>query len=368
MKTFENFTTKKSNTIKFIEKSRYIHDNKYDYSEVDYKNNNTKVIIICPIHGRFKQIPRSHTSGIGCPKCGKGTLTRDEFIEKSLELHNDKYDYSLVSNDIENTKNVDILCREHGVFRTTPYNHLRGIGCSKCSGNRKLTTDEFIQLSKNKYSKYNYNYDKTIYTGYSKSCTITCPIHGDFEVLPSLHLNGNSHCNRCSDRKIWDFDYFVDSGNKIHNNKYLYDKETFINSSKSAKITCRLHGDFYQSPESHIRLGRGCPVCSESRGEKAIANFLINNNIKYERYKKFDDCKNKLRLPFDFYLPDFNMCIEFDGIQHFEPVKRFGGVSEFEKVKLRDKIKDEYCRNNNIKLVRIDNINDIENKLKFLCQ
>ena len=266
MKRFENFTTKRSNTDEFIEKSKQIHGDKFDYSKVSYKNNNTKVKIICPKHGEFEQIPRSHTSGIGCPMCGKGTLSKDEFIEKSKQIHGDKYDYYNVPYKIENVKKVDILCKKHGIFKITPQIHLRGTGCSKCSRNRKLTTEEFIELSKNKYSRYNFNYDKTIYDGYNKNCIITCPLHGDFVVIPSLHLNGNSHCKKCADIIIWDFDYFVNSGNKKHNNKYLYDKDSFVNSVIKTKIVCPKHGEFYQRPDSHVRAGYGCLMCRESRG------------------------------------------------------------------------------------------------------
>ena len=73
-------------------------------------------------------------------------------------------------------------------------------------------------------------------------------------------------------------------------------------------------------------------------------------------------------MPFDFYLPEYNICIEFDGIQHFEPRDAFGGKVEFEKTKLRDKIKDDYCKNNGLSLIRISNIRDIKNKLYFLCK
>lgn len=365
MECFENFTTKKSNTDEFIKKAIKIHGDKYDYSLVDYKNNNTKVKIICPIHGVFEQIPRSHLIGINCYKCGKGSMSKEQFIEKSIKKYDDLYDYSNVLTEIENTKPVDIICKKHGVFTTTPSRFLKGIGCSKCAGNRKFTTEEFVELSKQKYSDYDYNYNKTIYNGYYNKCIITCKKHGDFFVIPSLHLNGKSHCNRCSDRKVWDFKYFSDYGNKVHNNKYIYDEESFVNSTTRCKIICKKHGIFYQIPDAHIR-GNGCPICRESKGENRISIFLTDNSINYIKNKKFDDCKYVHKLLFDFYLPELNICIEFDGIQHFEPRDKFGGINEFEKIKIRDRIKDEFCDKNNIKLIRISNIDDIEEKLNFL--
>lgn len=369
METFESFSTKKSNTEDFIKRSKIKHGNVYDYSMVEYKNNNTKVKIICQMHGVFEQIPRSHISGNGCYKCGKGTSNKSNFEEKSILKHGNKYDYSQVNDEnFQNTKKVQVICPTHGPFFIDPKRHLKGVGCSGCSGNRKLTTNEFIGLSKEKYSKYNYNYDKTIYNGYDKYCTITCPKHGDFLVNPSLHLNGVSHCKGCSDRKIWNFEHFLNSAKEIHGDKYKYDINSFKNSTTKTKITCIKHGDFYQSPESHIRQKSGCNICRESKGESAVFKFLTKHNIKFERYKKFDDCKHIHKLVFDFFLPEVNICIEFDGVQHSEPRDHFGGETEFENTKIRDKIKNEYCDEKNIKLIRISKINDIEIKLNFLCQ
>lgn len=365
---FESFTTKRSNTEDFIQKSKNVHDDKYDYSLVEYKNNNTKVKIICPIHGVFEQIPRSHISGIGCYKCGKGTINRDIFIQKSIEKHGDKYNYSLVDDgDFSNMKKVEIVCPQHGSFFLQPKLHMCGVGCSKCAGNRKLTTEEFIEMSKKKYASYNFDYTKTKYTGYNNSLTIICPKHGDFEVIPALHLNGTSVCNLCKKSKTWNFDYFRDCANLTHGNKYEYFSDDFVNSITKTKILCKKHGLFYQRPDSHV-IGAGCPICKESRGERVIANFLDKFNIKYERSKKFDDCKLISKLPFDFYLSDYNICVEFDGIQHFEPRDRFGGIEEFNKVALRDAKKTQYCLDNNIRLIRISKISDIEEKLRFLWE
>ena len=366
-KILEKITTRKSNTGEFIKKSENIHGDKYDYSLVEYKNNNTKVKIICKIHGEFEQIPRSHTSGIGCSKCSLGTITSEIFIKKSIKKHGDRYDYSEVNeSEFQNTKPVKIICTEHGPFFLTPRRHLNGVGCSKCSGNRKLTTEEFILKSKDKYSKYDYNYDKTIYNGYFNDVTITCKKHGDFVVNATSHLNSASHCNYCANIKKWDFEYFIYVANKIHNYRYEYDKSTYTNSVVKTKITCKKHGDFWQLPDSHVRMRNGCPSCRESKGELATSDFLTENNIEYVRHKKFDDCRHIHALIYDFYLPEHNLMIEYDGIQHFEPRERFGGQVEFEKIQIRDGIKNKYCENNNIQLIRISSIKGIPEKLNFL--
>ena len=94
-------------------------------------------------------------------------------------------------------------------------------------------------------------------------------------------------------------------------------------------------------------------MCKSSRGEKKIISFLKNENIQYFSQFKFDECKNKNKLPFDFYLPNHNICIEFQGEQHYHPIPYFGGEDKLKKVKKRDQIKRNFCKNNLIKLIEI---------------
>ena len=127
--------------------------------------------------------------------------------------------------------------------------------------------------------------------------------------------------------------------------------EEFIKKSKI------IHGDFYDYSES------------EYKGVRIPIDIILDENkIEHVRNFKFSDCRNINLLKFDFYLPKFNICVEFDGIQHFEPRELFGGIDEFNKTKKRDEIKNTYCRDNNIELIRISDIDDIKDKLKFLWQ
>jgi very-short-patch-repair endonuclease len=109
---------------------------------------------------------------------------------------------------------------------------------------------------------------------------------------------------------------------------------------------------------SHLQ-GQGCPFCNESKGEALVDNILKSSNVNFIRQYKFTDCTNKKegrfcrKLPFDFYIPESNTCIEYDGIQHFQSVSNFGGDEMFEQVKRKDEIKNQYCEENGIKLIRI---------------
>ena len=144
--------SKKKSNDEFIREVQLIHHNRYDYSKVKYINNKSKVCIICPDHGEFWQIPSDHLNGKGCPQCaGNVRYNKDTFVEKAKIIHNDRYDYSKVQYVNAHTK-VCIICPEHGEFWQTPNNHLNGNGCPLCK-NRKIgnvlrdTVEDFIEKS-----------------------------------------------------------------------------------------------------------------------------------------------------------------------------------------------------------------------------
>lgn len=158
---------------------------------------------------------------------------------------------------------------------------------------------------------------------------------------------------------------FIYRSNEIHNYKYDYSLSNYNNLKDYIDIICPRHGVFSQRASYH-KLG-GCPRCQNSKGEDRIEYLLNLLKIKFIRNKKFKSCKNKRVLPFDFYLPDFNLCIEYDGIQHYESIEIFGGDDKLKYQKLLDNIKNEWCINNNIDLLRISykNYDDIENILRL---
>jgi len=147
--------TLQSNTEEFIEKAKLIHGDKYDYSKVEYKRNIIKVCIVCPIHGEFGQRPDKHLVGCGCPQCaGNIQLTTEEFIEKAKLIHGDKYDYSKVEYINGKTK-VCIICPEHGEFKQLPTSHLRGTNCHSCQrqSNFESYVEDFFKNKNIKYTK-----------------------------------------------------------------------------------------------------------------------------------------------------------------------------------------------------------------------
>jgi hypothetical protein len=348
----------------FKEKANKKHDKKYDYSKVEYVNNLTKVCIICPKHGEFWQTPYDHLGGCGCRICANKVIpTTNEFIDKAKIIHGDKYDYSNVVY-IKNQSKINIICPEHGEFYQRPLNHLNGQGCPVCFGNHKLNVDEFIKRS---FMIHNnkYNYSKVVYVNVDTKVCIICPEHGEFWQTPYAHANLGSKCPKCLGFNKTT-DEFINESKLIHGYKYDYSKVNYIDSITKISIICPIHGEFKQTPKQHLR-GCGCPTCSESKGEKSISQILSNYTIEFKREYIFNDCKYKLPLPFDFYLPNYNVCIEYDGIQHFESVKYFGGIKRFNELKIKDNIKTKYCLDNNIKLIRIPHT-EFKNIEKILKQ
>jgi hypothetical protein len=214
---------------------------------------------------------------------------------------------------------------------------------------KKLTVEDFVKRAKEVHGS-KYDYSQVDYVDIKTRVNIICPIHGEFNQTPDSHIH-NHECPECgiiNRRKS----VMISKSNcvknffDIHGSLYDYSLVEYVHSKQKVKIICKKHGMFEQTPHKHT-LGDGCPKCKSSRGEIKIENWLVNNQINFVTQKRFSDCKNKKPLPFDFYLPEHNTCIEFDGIQHFKISRRSKDESKnvniFELTQLHDKMKDEYC-------------------------
>jgi len=345
-----------------------IFNYEYDLSKINYINNKTKIEIICSEHGSFFKRPDHLLNGSGCPECAKNKRkwTTEMFIEKSKKIHDNKYDYSLVEYINSKTK-IKIICLDHGIFEQTPNIHLSDSGCFKCAliHDKNILKYKFIEKA-NKVHNNKYDYSLIEYKNNKIKEKIICPIHGQFEQRPDSHLNGNG-CSKCAilslQKKLrLDKDLIIEKANKIHQNKYNYSKINYKNLIDLVSIICPIHGEFKQTLKNHLN-GHGCPICKNSKGELEIRKILIEKNISFKQQYKFKDCKDKLVLPFDFYLLDYNLCIEYDGRQHFEAVDYFGGEKNLKIQQKHDQIKNIYCNENNINLLRIKYNENIKNEL-----
>jgi len=194
---------KRKTTEEFIIDAYCKHSDRYNYKLVDYKNNRIKVKIICHIHGIFEQMSGSHLKGQGCPKCaGNIKKSTEEFIEDAYCKHGDRYNYKLVKYINAKTK-VKIICPEHGIFKQMSGSHLKGNGCPKCgvfelSNKFKKTTQQFIEDA---YCIHGdkYNYSLVQYRNNKTKVKIICHKHGIFKQTPNAHLQGNG-CPKCGNK------------------------------------------------------------------------------------------------------------------------------------------------------------------------
>lgn len=354
----------KSKTL-FETRARKVHFDRYGYDKVVYLSSNKKVLITCKKHGNFLQTPSNHLRGQGCPTCANNQkFTSEIIINKANIVHNEYYNYDkLVYENID--KKVIITCPKHGDFLQTPYSHLKGNGCSKCSRKIKKTTPVFIDESNLKHN-YKYDYPRLIYKNLNEKVIITCRVHGDFEQIAINHLKGHG-CPKCVKGKTKLNSEIIELANLVHNNKYLYPDLNYLNAKTKVKIKCKLHGDFEQLPFNHLK-GSGCPKCKMSKGEKQIAEILKKLNIPFESQYKFDGCvfKNKLYFDFAIFIDGKIGLIEFQGIQHYKDIVFFNKKNNFLSTQKKDAIKLNYAKKKNINLLLIPYY-EIENIEKIIC-
>lgn len=416
---FYNFM-RKLTTTEFIMRARGVHGNRYDYSHAVYVSSHVKVCIICPEHGEFLQSPNGHLNGKGCRKCAGVSIgnrnkhTTDNFIEKAKKIHGDKYDYSLV--DYQGShKKVCIICPVHGQFWQSATNHLCGLGCEKCKNEkvRDLKSKgrvEFIHEAKVIHGN-KYNYDEIVYKNYRSRLRIICPTHGAFYQMAGNHLKGCG-CQKCATEYkktqiTKSTKEFIEEANNVHGYRYDYSKTVYIGANLKVCITCPIHGDFEQTPSSHIH-GAGCPICStikasnqlRSSAEEFIEKANIVHSFKYDYskveyvnaitnvcvicpdhgafyptpnnhlrgsgcpicdssrlelqiqnsfvnivpQKTFPWLKYNRALRLDFYIESLNIAIECQGIQHFQPVDFAGKGVEWANQLYLELLERDKCK------------------------
>ncbi len=291
--------------------------------------------------------------------------TTDDFIKKARLKHGTAYDYSLVR--YKNCSlNVEIICHQHGKFHQRPDHHLAGSGCPKCADMKtadqnKMPTFTMFQKFKERHDNfYSYPNQSEVKTLKDK-IIITCPIHGDFLQVANYHMRG-SGCVLCSHEKTskrqkLDHEFLLKRLRSINANKYEFDISNYETLHSVIEVFCFEHQIKFKARVGNFLKGKiGCPCCkTKSKGERVVAKILTDHNVLFEHEKTFanlvSETGNKLR--FDFYLPQSNILIEYDGAQHFEPIERFGGELGLQNTRKNDQIKNNFCQDNAIQLIRI---------------
>jgi hypothetical protein len=256
-------------TEQFIEYAKRIHNNKYDYSKVNYINSSTKVTIICPYHQEFQQSPQVHIGKkkCGCKKCSskihaynRSKCTVD-FIKEATEIHGNKYEYSK-TNYTNNNNKVRIICPQHGEFEQSPSHHVSNqSGCPDCCGKKLSTTNEFISKARLIHGT-KYNYSKVIYQNCKKKVLIICPYQHEFLQSPNWHLYGGG-CPKCSKQYSqlcinWlDFIskmYHINIQHALNGNEYIIPTTKFKADGycRETNTIYEFHGDYWHgNPKIH---------------------------------------------------------------------------------------------------------------------
>ena len=294
--------------------------------------------------------------------------THEEFMKEFHEKNPNAKNIEVLGK--YNGRKVKILCMckiDNYKWYTTPNGllgskNIKPNGCPKCAGKIKKTHKQFIE----EMNEINPNI-KILghYIDAKTKIKCECKIDGyKWEAEPTNLLQKRG-CPKCANKIPREHDDFVKELNNINPNIKIIGK--FISTRTKIKCECKIDGYKWEAEPRHLLGNHGCPKCNDSIGEKITYNILNKLNIKNIRQYKFKDCKFYKCLPFDFYLPQYNCCIEIDGKQHENIVKWFGGLDGFIDRKIRDTVKDIYCKNNGIKLIRITykDINEIE---KIICQ
>lgn len=244
-------------------------------------------------------------------------------------------------------------------WQVAPASLLQGTGCPCCADknrnrNTRKTHEQFVKELKainpniEVLSKYQRNNIKI-----SLRCKIC---NHEWKASPDKLLIGRG-CPICARLKIhndrsWTQEQFEKELFKI--NPQIKVLGQYYNARTKILVKCLNCGHEWETtPYPLLKKGVGCPSCVSSKGEMRIKKFLDRHNIHNISSKSFSDCVHIRALKFDFYLPEYNMCIEYDGKQHFQPVEYFGGMKNFQESQIRDQIKNEYCKTNNIILLRI---------------
>ena len=371
---------RKNNYKHFIEVStkRFNNKFKYPYIETEYENNHSKITFVCNFCGnQFIKIANDHLNSKdgGCINCRleklkikkektnkRRKLTIEEVEERLNKICGKQFKYHFEEYINTNTPFTISCLKCGGSFKRDVNALYKNHSCPLCNGknrNRKYSTTEFIEKC-NKIHGNKYDYSKTEYKHTDEKICIIChekdifgTEHGEFYVTPHSHISLKTGCPKCSGKYKKDSKDFAIEANYIHDNQYDYSKVNYINAFTKVCIICPEHGEFWQKPNYHLS-GRGCPICKQSKCERKIRKLLKEHKIEFIPQYKPKWLEN---LTIDFYLPKLNIGIEVQGLQHYQPVKYWGGEEAFEKVIQRDIKKKMLCEENNVKLLYYSELN-----------
>ena len=333
----------------------------------DYQGAKTTILMKHESCGyEWKISPNNFFKGKRCPYCSKKPKKlSQEIFEKRVEEQGDreyipleKYQGSTIPISMRHK-----ICSHE--WKVKPKRFFEGTRCPYCFRiNQRLTQKEFENRVNKKWVG-----EFTVLGKYKNNRTPVLVKHEkcgyEWKIVPSS-LFKKSRCPFCARNAKKDTAFYSKEVENLDKNYKVIGK--YKNNKEKVKMVHLECGNDFEMVPGNFLQGYRCPHCNQSRGEYNVSRFLKEHSIEYEVQKRFKDCIDKRSLPFDFYIPTLNTCIEFDGKQHFEPVDYFGGEKTFKEVQRRDGIKTKYCKEKGIKLLRIRYDEDVEEKMKTILQ
>ena len=333
----------------------------------DYQGSKTTILMKHESCGyEWKISPNNFFKGKRCPSCAKNRqrITQKEFEKRVGKLGNGNF---TVLGKYKNNRTPTLMRHEvcGHEWKVKPNNFFEGTRCPYCFRiNQRLTQKEFENRVNKKWVG-----EFTVLGKYLTNRTPVLVKHEkcgyEWKIAPSS-LFKKSRCPFCARNAKKDTAFYSKEVENLDKNYKVIGK--YKNNKEKVKMLHLGCGNNFKMSSNNFFKGQRCPHCSQSHGENFVASFLKEHSIEYEFQKRFKDCKDKRALPFDFYIPALNSCIEFDGIQHFEPIDYFGGEKALKEVQRRDGIKTKYCKEKGIKLLRIRYDEDVEEKMKTILQ
>ena len=361
----------------------------------EYENTHQKLEIQCYCGNKFnvsfKVFSRKRTPKQQCNECGsKNKISKKTLpLEKLKEEINIKFNGEFeVLGDYKNRKTHTRF--KHKVcgyeWLTTPDNFLRDKGCPKCNKRvcqskpiktKNKESNNIIRISKTEYFKAKVKElsgeEYSVLSNYTKATDKITLRHNkcgrEYQTQPHHFLSG-SRCPICwNESKLGKFqkdtNQFANEIKEKYKNEYTIIGE-YVGARTKTEVRHNKCGNIFEVSPDNLLRGKGCPYCFESKGEKRIEKYLKENNIGYTLQFKINKCRNIRPLPFDFAILDnesLMYLIEYDGKQHFQPIKFFGGIESFKDIIIKDDIKNRFCTKNNISLLRISYKENINKKL-----
>lgn len=303
-------------------------------------------------------------------------LTDSIVSERVQQILKNKNNYQLHNIQFNGSKSIlTIQCLNDGCIWNPGYkNFIKGVSnCPRCSGSEFLSDEIIIERLDDISETKGYQYTVVQNLGSKSTLVVTCNKgHVWDSNYTKLYLN-NYGCKVCANNTKLTDDFVYRKVSSVCSTK-SYRLESIIYDGYYSNITleCEMHGEWTTTYENLCMMGTSCPSCSRSEREslavKDITKIMIKNGIKFIKEAVFDGCEDKRKLPFDFYLPEYNTVIEYDGIHHYKPVTLWGGVENLKYTKLHDEMKNKFCSDNNIKLFRIKYNENHEDKIENIIE